>query len=77
MAAADITVIPGLRGHPMDPTAEEIGVTGQSGWQRLGSKMLIDATRPPLNDPDRRSQFERIKPPNLERVRLEDYVRLH
>ncbi|MBI4627191.1 MAG: UbiD family decarboxylase [Candidatus Rokubacteria bacterium] len=75
--AADITVIPGLRGHPMDPTAEEIGVAGQSGWQRLGSKVLIDATRPPLNDPDRRSQFERIKPPNLERVRLEDYVHLH
>ena len=72
--ATDITVIPGLRGHPMDPTAEEFGATGQPGWQRLGSKVLIDATRPPLNDPERRNQFERIKPPNLDRVRLEDYV---
>lgn len=72
--ATDITVIPEVRGHPMDPTAEEIGVTGQPGWQRLGSKMLIDATKPPLNAPEARSQFERIKPPNIERIRLEDFI---
>jgi 2,5-furandicarboxylate decarboxylase 1 len=72
--ATDITVIPELRSHPMDPTAREIGITGQAGWQRLGSKVLIDATRPPLNDPDRRRQFDRIQPPNGDRVRLEDYI---
>ena len=72
--ATDITVIPEVRGHPMDPTAEEVGVTGQPGWQRLGSKMLIDATKPPLNAPEARSQFERIKPPNIERIRLEDFI---
>ena len=72
--ATDITVIPGVRGHPMDPTAEEVGVTGQPGWQRLGSKVLIDATKPPLNAPEARSQFERIKPPNIERIRLEDFI---
>jgi 2,5-furandicarboxylate decarboxylase 1 len=72
--ATDITVVPELRGHPMDPTAREIGTTGQPGWQRIGSKVLIDATKPPLNDPDRRRQFERIQPPNGARVRLEDYL---
>lgn len=72
--ATDITVIPDVRGHPMDATGEEIGVTGQAGWQRLGSKVLIDATKPALNDPDGRSRFERIKPPNIETVRLEDFV---
>ena len=72
--ATDITVIPEIRGHPMDPTAEEVGVTGQPGWQRLGSKVLIDATKPPLNAPEARSQFERIKPPNIERIRLEDFI---
>ncbi len=72
--ATDITVIPEVRGHPMDPTASEFGVTGQPGWQRLGSKVLIDATKPPLNAPEARSQFERIKPPNIDRIRLEDFV---
>jgi len=72
--ATDITVIPDVRGHPMDATGEEIGVTGQPGWQRLGSKVLIDATKPPLNDPAARSRFERIKPPNIDRIRLEDFV---
>jgi 2,5-furandicarboxylate decarboxylase 1 len=72
--ATDITVIPEVRAHPMDPTAREIGVTGQPGWQRLGSKLLIDATKPPLNDAERRRQFERIQPPNQARVRLEDYL---
>jgi len=72
--ATDITVIPELRAHPMDPTAREIGTTGQPGWQRLGSKVLIDATRPPLNDPERRRQFDRIRPPNGDRVRLEDFL---
>ena len=58
----------------MDPTAREIGTPGQPGWQRLGSKVLIDATKPPLNDPEHRRQFERIQPPNGTRVRLEDYL---
>jgi 2,5-furandicarboxylate decarboxylase 1 len=72
--ATDVVLIPDVRGHPMDATGEEIGATGQPGWQRLGSKMLIDATKPPLNDPAARGRFERIKPPNLARTLLEDFL---
>jgi 2,5-furandicarboxylate decarboxylase 1 len=72
--ATDVTVIPDVRGHPMDATAAEIGVTGQPGWQRLGSKLLIDATKPPLNAPAARSQFDRIRPPGIDHIRLGDFV---
>ena len=72
--ATDITVIPDVRSHPMDPTARELGTTGQPGWQRLGSKVLIDATKPPLNAPEARSQFERIRPPGIDRIRLQDFL---
>jgi hypothetical protein len=31
--------------------------------QRLGSRMLIDATKPPISDPERRAVFDRSRPP--------------
>lgn len=70
----DIMVIPGVRIHSMDPTAREMGVVGQPSWQRFGSKVLIDATKPPTSEPQQRSLFERIRPPNLAKVRLKDYI---
>lgn len=70
----DIVVIPGVRGHPMDPTGVELGRAGEAGWQRLGSKVLIDATRPPTSEPAEREVFTRIKPPGYGQVRLEDFL---
>jgi hypothetical protein len=58
----------------MDPTGDILGQTGTAGWQRLGSKVLIDATRPPLNDPERRKVFDRIEPPGFGTVKLEDFL---
>ncbi len=70
----DIELIRGVRGHPMDPSLVELGTPGTASWQRLGGKMLIDATRPPTARPEARSAFERIKPPGHERIRLEDFL---
>jgi 2,5-furandicarboxylate decarboxylase 1 len=70
----DITVIPGVRGHPMDPTGVEFFAAGQVGWQRLGSKVLIDATAPPTSDAAERDVFSRIKPPGDGQVKLEDFL---
>jgi 2,5-furandicarboxylate decarboxylase 1 len=70
----DITVIPGVRGHPMDPTGVEFFHTGQVGWQRLGSKVLIDATAPPTSETAERDVFSRIKPPGDGQVKLEDFL---
>jgi 2,5-furandicarboxylate decarboxylase 1 len=71
----DITIISGVRTHAMDPTGDILGQTGTAGWQRLGSKVLIDATRPPLNDPERRKVFDRIEPPGFGTVKLEDFLK--
>ncbi len=70
----DVVVIPGVRGHPMDPSLVEFGEAGTAAWQRLGGKMIIDATRPPTSMPAQRAQFERIKPPNYADVRLTDFL---
>jgi len=48
--------------------------TGQVGWQRLGSKVLIDATAPPTSEPAERDVFSRIKPPGDGEVKLEDFL---
>ena len=72
--ARDIVVLPGMRIHSMDPTGEELVPPGSPGWMRLGSKVIIDATRPPTCAPELRAQFERIKPVGYEHVRLEDYL---
>jgi UbiD family decarboxylase len=70
----DVVVVPGVRLHPMDPTGREIGGPGQPVWQRLGSKMLIDATKPALADPAGREIFARIHPPGHGTVFLKDFL---
>ena len=69
----DIVIIPGTHNHAMDASLPEIGETSTPLWQRLGSKMLIDATIPPPAHADARAKFERIRPPNPE-LRLEDFA---
>ncbi|MCL5959225.1 MAG: UbiD family decarboxylase [Chloroflexi bacterium] len=72
--AEDITVLPGMRIIPMDPTGKELGTAGHPSWQRFGGKMIIDATKPPTSDPEARDLFERIKPIGDGKFRLEDYL---
>jgi 2,5-furandicarboxylate decarboxylase 1 len=70
----DMTTIPGVRIHSMDPSARELGVVGQASWQRYGSKVIIDATKPPVSDPEARSQFERVKPAGFGEIFLRDFL---
>lgn len=72
--ARDIIVIPNTRIHPMDPTGEEVAPPGEEAWQRRGSKVIIDATKPPTCDAPRREAFERIKPMGYGEVFLNDYI---
>ena len=69
----DVVVIPGTHNHGMDASLPELGAAGTPLWQRLGSKMLIDATIPPPADAEARLMFERIRPHHPE-LRLEDFA---
>lgn len=71
----DIVVIPGVRTHPMDPTGFEPVPPGGPLWHRVGGKVIIDATKPPLAAGEEvRKPFERLKPMGWETVRLEDFL---
>jgi UbiD family decarboxylase len=59
----DVSIISDVRGHPMDLSLPEIMKPGFTIPQRKGSKMLIDATKPPTCDPKARALFERVRPP--------------
>ncbi len=71
----DIQVISGVRTHPMDPTGFERVPPGGPYWHRVGGKVMIDATKPPIcaGDPARKP-FQRLKPMGWDRVRLEDFL---
>ena len=69
----DIIVIPGTHNHAMDASLPELGAPGTGLWQRLGSKVMIDATIPPPADTKARAEFERIRPINP-KLRLEDFA---
>lgn len=68
----DTVVIPGTHNHAMDASLPEIGAAGTDLWQRMGSKMMIDATIPPPADAEARAAYERIRPLNPG-LRLEDF----
>lgn len=70
----DIIVIPGTKIHAMDASCAEFGAPGAPGWHRIGGKVLIDATKPPECEPNRRSEFERLRPMGWETTRLEDFL---
>ncbi|MPZ13850.1 MAG: UbiD family decarboxylase [Chloroflexi bacterium] len=69
----DVVIIPETHNHAMDAALPELGAPGTALWQRLGSKMLIDATIPPPADAPARALFERIRPRNPH-LRLEDFA---
>lgn len=70
----DIITIPGARVHAMDPSCREMGAPGAPGWHRTGGKVMIDATKPPECDPEKRFEFERLEPMGAGSVKLEDFL---
>lgn len=62
--AVDIDIIQGTRGIPLDISIPEASSKPAStAGHRYGSKVLIDATKPPTCDPEARAAFERVQPP--------------
>ncbi len=69
----DVVIIPGTHNHAMDACLTELGAPGTPLWQRFGSKMMIDATKPPPADAAAHAALERIRPAHPE-LRLEDFA---
>jgi len=49
-------------------------VPGQSAMHRIGTKTLIDATKPAVTDPAGRARFEMAMPKNYESIDLNDFL---
>jgi 2,5-furandicarboxylate decarboxylase 1 len=69
----DVFIVPDTIGHPLDASLELLDHTVGAGI-RLGSKMGIDSTKPPLSDPDARDFFTRALPLGLDKYNLKDFV---
>ena len=59
--ARDLLEIPRARMHSLDPSGTLVTAPG-AGHQRVGGKLGIDATKPPLCRPKERAEFERVLP---------------
>jgi 2,5-furandicarboxylate decarboxylase 1 len=70
----DVTTIPGMRAHLLDLASPELSPPGSPAWQRVGGKMMIDATKPATWRRAERNAFRRVRPQGWG-VRLEDFLR--
>jgi len=71
--AKDVTIIQDTHNHAMDACLSELGAPGTGLWQRFGSKMMIDATKPPPVDAEAHAALERTRPRNPH-LQLKDFA---
>lgn len=70
----DVTVLPGVYVNHLDLSGRQVIVPGLPTRPRIGSKMLIDATKPPTCDTEAREAFERSRPMGFGKIRLADFL---
>lgn len=71
--ARDVLVLPLERNHSLDISA---ATTGDESNIRVGSKLLIDATKPPRRRTRERARFRRLDPRGFDDPTLEELLRL-
>jgi len=71
----DVIVIPHERIHPLDISAPKMS-DSEVTVMRLGGKMAIDATKPPLWRTNDREQFEKVHPSGYGDRALDEILRL-
>jgi 2,5-furandicarboxylate decarboxylase 1 len=71
-AERDVIRIPNTRIWSLDNVSDI--VPGMSPMYRIGTKMMIDATKPALTQTAERARFERAMPLNFESVNIEDFL---
>ena len=70
----DIFIVPDTLGHPLDASLELVTPPGHAPGVRVGSKMGIDATKPPTRLADARDHFTRAMPNGLYEYLLKDFI---
>ena len=71
-AERDVIKIPNARTWSLDNVSDI--VPGQSAMHRIGTKTIIDATKPAVTDPDGRERFTMAMPKNYDSVDLSDFL---
>ena len=71
-AEHDVVRIPNTRIWSLDNVSDI--VPGMSAMYRIGTKMIIDATKPSMSQHEERSRFERARPLNYDNVDLKDFL---
>jgi 2,5-furandicarboxylate decarboxylase 1 len=71
-AERDVVMIPHSRVFALDNVSPMI--PGVESFQRVGTKWLIDATKPAVTLPKERARFEKAMPPNFGSVDLRDFL---
>ena len=71
-AERDIVTIPNTRVFALDNISPV--VPGQNSFHRIGTKWMIDATKPAVTQGEARDQFERAMPRNFDRVDLDEFL---
>ena len=71
-AERDVIKIPNARTWSLDNVSDI--VPGQSAMHRIGTKTIIDATKPAVTDPEGRERFTMAMPKNYDSVDLADFL---
>jgi len=71
-AERDVTRIDNTRIWSLDNVSDI--VPGMSPMYRIGTKLIIDATLPPVTHPDERARLKRAMPKNFDRVELGEFL---
>lgn len=71
-AERDVVMIPNTRVFALDNISPV--VPGQNSFHRLGTKWMIDATKPAVTQAEERERFTRAMPRNYDNVKLEDFL---
>ena len=71
-AERDIVMIPNTRVFALDNVSPV--VPGQNSFLRIGTKWLIDATKPAITQVKERERFERAMPRNFDKVDLDEFL---
>ncbi|MCL5046688.1 MAG: UbiD family decarboxylase [Actinobacteria bacterium] len=70
----DIFIVKNTKGLLLDPTAKLLTPPGVFPQIRLGSKMGIDATKPPLRDKERREEQRISIPMGMDKFNWRDFI---